>query len=247
MQLNKENTSSVDDDEVKKFSSMSDNWWDPNGKLKTLHDINLVRMSYIQDRLTKHFFTKENPYLDTLKVLDIGCGGGILSEPLSRLGYNVTGIDASESNINIAKLHRDEHKLKIEYICTTAEDLAEKSNLFDVIFCLEIIEHVKNPDQFIHSCSQMLKPGGMIFFSTINRTMKSYLTAIVGAEYVLRWLPIGTHSWKKFLKPSEIDSAFRRRQIKTIDITGITYNPIKPERWVLSKNIDVNYIMAAVK
>lgn len=241
MNRNKKTNSSIDEDEVKKFSSMSDDWWNPNGKLKTLHDINVVRMSYIQEKITNHFSSVKK-----LKVLDIGCGGGLLSEPLSRLGYDVTGIDASESNINIAKLHRDQQKLKIKYICTTAEDLALKNDLFDVVFCLEIIEHVKNPDLFINSCTQMLKPGGMIFFSTINRTLKSYLMAIVGAEYVLRWLPIGTHSWKKFLKPSEIDTALRKNKVRTTDITGMVYNPLKPEKWILSKDIEVNYLMTAI-
>jgi len=240
MQSNKKSDSSIDEDEVKKFSSMSDEWWNPNGKLRTLHDINVVRMSYIQEKIISHF-----PNVKKMKVLDIGCGGGLLSEPLSRLGYDVTGIDASESNINIAKLHRDQQRLDIKYIHTTAETLAMKNELFDVVFCLEIIEHVKNPDLFINSCTKLLKPGGMIFFSTINRTLKSYLMAIVGAEYVLRWLPIGTHSWKKFLKPSEIDSALRKNQLRTTDITGMIYNPLNPEKWILSKDIDVNYIMTA--
>lgn len=246
---NKRTSSSIDKKEVDKFSQMSQEWWDTEGKLKTLHDINNVRISYIRERVLKHFPKIKNTIsiLEGLDVLDVGCGGGILSEPLCRLGGNVTAIDASKKNISIAKEHANAQNLSINYICTTAEELTKKNPKFDIIFCLEIIEHVVNPDEFIQSCTSMLKQGGLIFVSTINRTAKSYIQAIIGAEYILRWLPIGTHSWDKFLKPSEIDSSFRKNDIKTSDIKGMKYNPLKPEKWFLDDNIDVNYIMTAEK
>ncbi len=246
---NKNSNSSIDQEEVDKFSRMSQEWWDLNGKLKTLHDINTVRLSYIRDQILKIFPKKNSPVsiLKGFNILDIGCGGGILSEPLCRLGANVTAIDASDQNIAIAKEHAKLQGLDIKYICTTAEELTKKKKKFDMVFCLEIIEHVANPSDFIDSCSTMLKPGGLLFISTINRTAKSYLQAIIGAEYVLRWLPIGTHSWEKFLKPSEIDESLRKNNMRIVDIKGMKYNPIKPEKWFLDNNIDVNYIMTSVK
>lgn len=239
---------SIIQDEVKKFSSMAKEWWDPNGKLRTLHDINPLRLSYITDIYSKCSKTKTRPIFKDLKLLDIGCGGGILSEPLARLGGKVTAIDAANKNIEVAKEHSKEHGLKINYINTTAEELSiKKKEAFDIIFCLEIIEHVNSPEDFMETCIKMLKPGGVLFISTINRTIKSYMLAIVGAEYILRWLPIGTHSWDKFLKPSEIDSMLRKNHCRTTDITGMEYNPLKRKKWYLTKNIDVNYIMSATK
>jgi 2-polyprenyl-6-hydroxyphenyl methylase/3-demethylubiquinone-9 3-methyltransferase len=241
--------SSIDQEEIDKFSRMSEEWWDTEGKLRTLHDINAIRISYIRKQILEQFPNVNNSIsiLKGLDVLDIGCGGGILSEPLHRLGAKVTAVDASDKNISIAKEHAKIQNLNINYICTTAEDLAKKNLQFDIVLCLEIIEHVANPSHFIESCSKMLKPGGLFFISTINRTAKSYLQAIIGAEYILRWIPVGTHSWNKFLKPSEIDADLRKNNIKIIDIKGLKYNPLKPEKWYLDKEIDVNYIMIAGK
>ena len=239
-------TTSIDPEEIKKFSSMSSEWWDPNGKLRTLHDINVVRMSYIRNQVLKHF-PQQTPIFHNLNIIDVGCGGGLLCEPLCRLGGKIIGIDASEENIKIAQHHASRQNLDIKYMCTTAEDMAKKDKNFDIIFCLEIIEHVQNPADFIASCCKMLKPKGLIFFSTINRTVKSYLLSIVGAEYILRWIPIGTHSWSKFLKPSEIHTELRKHQLRTTDITGLEYHPLQKEKWQLSTNIDVNYIMVATK
>jgi len=242
--MSSDNFSSVNTKEVEKFSSMADEWWNPEGKLKTLHDINLIRMTYIRNQMIK-FFPPNNPIFNGLNVLDIGCGGGLLCEPICRLGGKITGIDASAKNIEVAKLHAKQHDMKITYLNTTAEDLAKKNKKFDIIFCLEIIEHVENYENFITSCCKMLKPNGLIFISTINRTIKSYLLAIVGAEYILRWLPIGTHSWNKFRKPSELSVALKKSGIETQDITGILYSPTASEKWQMSKDIEVNYIMTA--
>jgi 2-polyprenyl-6-hydroxyphenyl methylase/3-demethylubiquinone-9 3-methyltransferase len=239
---------SIIQDEVEKFSSMAEEWWDPDGKLKTLHEINPLRLSYITSTFKKHSDHNSKPIFKDLKILDIGCGGGILSEPLARLGGKITSIDASKKNIEVAKTHSKKQGLKIDYINTTAEDLSEKKKeSFDMIFCLEIIEHVNNPEGFIKTCITMLKPGGIIFISTMNRTIKSYLLAIIGAEYILKWLPIGTHSWEKFLKPSEIDSMVRKNSCRTIDMAGMEYNPLKKEKWSLTSGLDVNYILTASK
>jgi 2-polyprenyl-6-hydroxyphenyl methylase / 3-demethylubiquinone-9 3-methyltransferase len=239
---------SIIQDEIEKFSSMAEEWWDPNGKLKTLHDINPLRLSYINNVFKKHSNSPSKPIFKDLKLLDVGCGGGILSEPLARLGGKVTSIDASQKNIEIAKAHSKKQGLKITYINTTVEDLSKKKNeSFDIIFCLEIIEHVNIPEDFLEKCITMLKPGGIIFISTMNRTIKSYLLAIIGAEYLLKWLPIGTHSWEKFLKPSEINSIIRKNSCRTFDVAGMEYNPLKKEKWFLTKRLDVNYILTASK
>lgn len=240
--------SSIIEDEVKKFSSMADEWWDPHGKLKTLHDINPLRLSYITKIYKKNVSILSKPIFKNLNLLDIGCGGGILSEPLARLGGKVTAIDASKKNIEIAKAHSKEQNLNINYINTTSEDLSKKKKeCFDIIFCLEIIEHVQNPEDFLSTCLAMLKPGGLIFISTMSRTLKSYMLAIVGAEYILRWLPVGTHSWEKFLKPSEINSMLSKNSCDIIDMAGMEYNPLKKEKWKLTNGLEVNYIITAKK
>ncbi len=189
--------------EVGKFSKMASEWWDPNGKFAPLHKFNPIRQEYLVDKIKNHFGILPNgsyPFKN-LKLLDVGCGGGLIAEPMTRLGAKVTGIDASEKNIKVAKFHAEQMNLKINYLATTPENLNEQ---FDVILCLEIIEHVADVDLFIKSCSKLLKKNGIIFFATLNRTAKSFLFAIVGAEYILNWLPKGTHDWNKFLKPSEI-------------------------------------------
>ena len=195
---------SVNYKEIEKFSKIAEEWWDPKGKFKPLHKFNPIRIAYIKDHIIKTFKIneKKTPF-KKLKILDIGCGGGLLSEPMCRLGAEVTAIDASERNIKVAKLHAKKNNLKINYICTSPEKMKIK-NHFDVILNMEIVEHVENVDFFLKSCSKLLKKNGVMFVATLNKTLKSYVFAIVGAEYILRWLPIGTHEWEKFLKPEEL-------------------------------------------
>ena len=226
-------------EEVDKFSKMASEWWDPNGKFAPLHKFNPIRQEYLVDKIKNHFGILPNgsyPFKN-LKLLDVGCGGGLIAEPMTRLGAKVTGIDASEKNINVAKFHAEQMNLKINYLATTPENLNEE---FDVILCLEIIEHVADVDLFIKSCSKLLKKNGIIFFATLNRTAKSFLFAIVGAEYILNWLPKGTHDWNKFLKPSEIILTALKYQLEFKEKIGFKFNIFSRE-WQKSKDIDVNY------
>lgn len=242
-------TTTIDASEVEKFSRMADEWWDPNGKFKPLHQLNPVRMRFVRDEALAHFALSEetNTPLKGLRVLDIGCGGGLLCEPLARLGATVVGVDASEKNIKIAKLHAASSELTIDYRAGTAESLAEAGEQFDIVTALEIVEHVADVDLFIQSVSKLVKPGGLAFFSTINRTPKSYLMAIVGAEYVMRWLPRGTHEWKKFLKPSEMAQHFATNDLTLKTQRGMVLNPLAWE-WSLSEyDLDVNYLQATTK
>lgn len=243
---------SVDPAEIANFAAMADEWWDENGKFKPLHKFNPIRIGYIRDTVIDHFrlqtddaIVKLKPF-QGLRILDIGCGGGLLSEPMARLGADVVAADASEKNIQIAKIHAEKSGLQIDYRHTTAEDLADAGEQFDVILNMEVIEHVADIEGFIEACSTMLKPGGIMFIATLNRTAKSFAFAIVGAEYVLRWLPKGTHSWKKFLKPSEVARLVRNNTLSVRDISGATYNPFE-DRWHLSMDLSVNYMIAAVK
>ncbi|MAJ86028.1 MAG: bifunctional 3-demethylubiquinol 3-O-methyltransferase/2-polyprenyl-6-hydroxyphenol methylase [Candidatus Pelagibacter sp.] len=233
--------------EIQKFSNLADEWWDVNGKFKPLHIFNPTRIDYIVEKITDHFSLDRNKRLNlkSLKILDIGCGGGLVSEPMSRLGANVTGIDASEKNINVARLHANRSKLKINYLNTSPENLKVKEK-FDVILNLEIVEHVDNLDLYIKSCSDLLKPQGLIFTATLNRTFESYIKAILGAEYVLRWLPIGTHDWNKFIKPSELKEKLERYHFKVSDVKGVVYN-IFSGSWTRSNNCSVNYVVTAIK
>ena len=195
---------SVNKKEIDKFSKMADEWWNPEGKFKPLHKFNPIRINYIKENIIYNFKLKnKSKPLSGISILDIGCGGGLLSEPMSRMGASVTGIDASDKNIKIAKLHSKKNKLKINYLCSSPEKLKIKKK-FDVILNMEIVEHVEDVDFFLKSCSKLLKKNGLMFVATINKTLKSYVFAIVGAEYVLRWLPIGTHEWEKFVKPEEL-------------------------------------------
>ena len=199
---------SVNKKEIDKFSKMADEWWDPEGKFKPLHKFNPIRIKYIKENIINNFKLKNKfKPLSGIKILDIGCGGGLLSEPMSRMGANVTGIDASDKNIKIAKLHSKKNKLKINYLCSSPEKL-KITKKFDVILNMEIVEHVENIDFFLKSCSKLLKKNGLMFVATINKTLKSYIFAIVGAEYVLRWLPIGTHEWEKFVKPEDLKKIY---------------------------------------
>jgi 2-polyprenyl-6-hydroxyphenyl methylase/3-demethylubiquinone-9 3-methyltransferase len=225
--------------EIKKFDIISNEWWDPNGKFAPLHKFNPIRQEYLVDKIKNHFGILPNgsyPFKN-LKLLDVGCGGGLIAEPMTRLGAKVTGIDASEKNIKVAKFHAEQMNLKINYLATTPENLNEQ---FDVILCLEIIEHVADVDLFIRSCSKLLKKNGIIFFATLNRTAKSFLFAIVGAEYILNWLPKGTHDWNKFLKPSEIILTALKYQLEFKEKIGFKFNIFSRE-WQKSKDIDVNY------
>ena len=232
---------SINYKEIEKFSKIAKEWWDPNGKFKPLHKFNPIRISYIKENIIKTFKInlKKNP-LKNIKILDVGCGGGLLSEPLCRLGADVTGIDASIKNINVAKIHSKMNKLKINYICASPEKL-KISKKFDVILNMEIVEHVEDVEFFLKSCSKLLKKNGIMFVATINKTLKSYLFAIVGAEYVMRWLPIGTHEWEKFVKPNDLIDILSKHRLKLDAIDGMKFNLIKDE-WSLSSDKSVNYI-----
>jgi len=232
---------SINKKEIEKFSNMAAEWWDPEGKFKPLHKFNPIRIKYIKENIIKEFQlkNKKNP-LSGINVLDIGCGGGLLSEPMCRLGANVTAIDASNKNIAIANLHAKKNNLKINYICSSPEKL-KTTKKFDVILNMEIVEHVEDVDFFLKSCANLLKKNGLMFVATINKTLKSYIFAIVGAEYVLRWLPIGTHEWEKFVKPEELKSILIKNNLSLKKIDGMNFNIVK-DKWNVSKDLSVNYI-----
>jgi 2-polyprenyl-6-hydroxyphenyl methylase / 3-demethylubiquinone-9 3-methyltransferase len=238
--------SSVNKKEIEKFSKMAAEWWDPSGKFKPLHKFNPIRIEYIKANIINNFKlkVKEKP-LDKINILDIGCGGGLLSEPMTRLGANVTGIDASNKNINIAKLHAKKNKLKINYLCSSPEKLRTKKK-FDVILNMEIVEHVEDINFFINSCSKLLKKNGLMFVATLNKTLKSYMFAIIGAEYVLRWLPIGTHDWEKFVKPEDLKKILIKNNLKLDKLDGMNFNIIKDE-WSVTKDTSINYIAKFIK
>ncbi len=235
-------SNTINKKEIEKFSKIAEEWWDPDGKFKPLHKFNPIRISYIKENIinTLKLKNNQNKPLRNIKILDIGCGGGLLSEPMTRLGADVIGIDASDRNINVAKLHAKKNHLNIKYLCTSPENLNIK-NKFDVILNMEIIEHVENVDFFLESCSKLLKKNGLMFVATINKTLKSYLFAIVGAEYVLKWLPIGTHDWEKFVKPENLVKILKKYDLKLDSLDGMKFNIIKDE-WNLSKDKSVNYI-----
>ena len=237
----------INKEEIQKFSKLADEWWDVNGKFKPLHMFNPIRIEYILDEITKHFkLDRETKLpLKNLEILDIGCGGGLISEPMARLGGNVTGIDAAEKNIKIASLHSKESNLKIRYLENSPEQLKEKEK-FDIILNLEIVEHVENLDLYLQSCYDLLKRNGLMFTATINRTLISYIKAIIGAEYVLRWLPIGTHDWNKFVKPEELQKKLTDKKFTTNNIKGLEFNPIF-NKWKQSDNLSVNYIICSSK
>ena len=238
--------SSVNKKEIEKFSKMAAEWWDPEGKFKPLHKFNPIRIKYIKDNIIYSFKlkSKEQP-LQKINILDIGCGGGLLSEPMARLGANVTGIDASDKNIKIAKLHAKKNKLNINYFCSSPEKLETKKK-FDVILNMEIIEHVEDINFFIASCSKLLKKNGLMFVATLNKTLKSYVFAIIGAEYVLRWLPIGTHDWEKFVKPEDLKNILSKNNLKIEKIDGMNFDIFKDE-WNISKDTSINYIAKSLK
>ena len=227
--------------EIEKFSKIAAEWWDPNGKFKPLHKFNPVRIKYIKDNIIKKFnLNSSNKPLKTINILDIGCGGGLLSEPMCRLGASVVGIDASKKNIEVAKFHAKKNKLKINYICASPEILKIQKK-FDVILSMEIIEHVEDINFFNKKSSELLKKNGLMFIATLNKTLKSYIFAIVGAEYILKWLPIGTHDWNKFIKPNELIKITKINNLKLEKLDGINFDLLTNE-WNLSSNNSVNYI-----
>ena len=240
-------STTINKDEIQKFSSLAAEWWDANGKFKPLHMFNPIRIEYILSEISKHFnLTDKNNYLlKNFKILDIGCGGGLISEPMARLGANVTGIDASEKNVKIAKAHAEKSDLNINYLNASPESL--DTNLkFDVILNLEVVEHVEDLNLYLSSCSNLIKKGGIMFTATLNRTFISYIKAIVGAEYILRWLPIGTHDWNKFIKPEELEGMLTKSKFKNLETKGLQFNPFY-RSWSKSDNHSVNYIMVSEK
>jgi len=240
-------TSTINKEEIQKFSRLADEWWDVNGKFKPLHMFNPIRIEYIANMVKRHFKINNSKanFLSGLNILDIGCGGGLISEPMARLGGEVTGIDASEKNINVAKVHSIKSKLKINYLNKSPEKLRH-TDQFDIILNLEIIEHVENVSFYIESCYKLLKKGGIMFTATLNRSMMSYLKAIIGAEYILRWLPIGTHDWNKFIKPEELEKILNDKKFQTLDVSGLEFNPVT-SKWKKSDNLSVNYIVSSSK
>ena len=238
-------TTTINREEIQKFSDLADEWWDVNGKFKPLHMFNPIRIEYITEKIKQEFnlVNRNNNFLKDLKILDIGCGGGLISEPLARLGGEVTGIDASEKNIKVAKLHSKKNNLNINYLNKSPEQL-NNSEKFDIVLNLEIVEHVENVDLYIKSCSNLLKKNGIMFTATLNRTIISYIKAIVGAEYILRWLPIGTHDWNKFIKPEELEKKLSLANFCTIDVKGLEFNPLF-NKWKQSDNLSVNYIICS--
>ena len=239
--------STVNKDEIEKFSKLAEEWWDINGKFKPLHMFNPIRIEYILENSLTYFKIDKNKTfpLKDLKILDIGCGGGLISEPMARLGADVTGIDASNKNIKIAKAHAKKNNLNVSYLNSLPENIEAQSK-FDIILNLEVVEHVENLDLYLESCFRLLKPNGIMFTATLNRTMTSYIKAIIGAEYILRWLPIGTHDWNKFIKPEELEKKISDLNFSIIDLTGLSYNPLFQE-WKKTKDLSVNYILVAKK
>jgi 2-polyprenyl-6-hydroxyphenyl methylase / 3-demethylubiquinone-9 3-methyltransferase len=242
----KARASSVDAVEVARFSRHAADWWDPRGPMAALHKFNPVRLGYIRDRATAQFGRdpKKLDCLKRLRMLDIGCGGGILSEPLARLGAEMVGADPSDDNIAAARAHAESAGVAVDYRVTTAEDLAATKERFDVVLAMEVVEHVTDVDSFVSTCAAMVKPGGLMIVATLNRTLKSFAFAIVGAEYVLRWLPRGTHQWDRFVKPEELESAIERDGLQVTGERGVIYNPFA-DRWQLSSDMDVNYMLVA--
>ena len=239
-------SNTINKEEIEKFSKIAEEWWNPQGKFKPLHKFNPIRISYIKDNIieTLKLKNKKKP-LEKVKILDIGCGGGLLTEPMKRLGADITGIDASKRNIEIAKLHAKKNDLKIDYICTSPENLKEYHK-FDVILNMEIVEHVDNVEFFLTTCSKLLKKNGIMFVATLNKTLKSYLFAIIGAEYFLRWLPIGTHDWEKFVKPDDLISILAKNNLKVDALDGLKFNILSDE-WKISSDKSVNYIGKFIK
>lgn len=243
-----EHLSSTDPKELAKFSAMAAEWWDPSGKFKPLHKFNPIRLNFIRDQVSHHFgrAAVESHPLQGLTLLDMGCGGGLLSEPMCRLGAHVTGADALAVNIKTASVHAEEQGLEINYLEATAELLLARQATFDVVLAMEIVEHVASVPEFLTTCAGLVKPGGLMIVATLNRTMKSYGLAIVGAEYILRWVPAGTHDWDKFVKPEEITDPLGAAGLNVEEPFGVSYQPFSGQ-WSLSSDTSVNYMMLATK
>jgi 2-polyprenyl-6-hydroxyphenyl methylase / 3-demethylubiquinone-9 3-methyltransferase len=238
--------SSINKKEIEKFSKIAEEWWNPNGKFKPLHKFNPIRINYIKDNIIKNLNIKpSNKPLKNIKILDIGCGGGLLSEPMCRLGATVVGIDASKKNIDVAKFHAKKNKLKIDYKVASPEVFKTKLK-FDVILNMEIVEHVNDIDFFIKSSSKLLKTNGIMFIATLNKTLKSYAFAIIGAEYILKWLPIGTHDWEKFIKPNDLINIAKKNNLSSKKLDGMKFN-ILDDSWKVSNDTSVNYIIIFTK
>ena len=238
------NPTTASPEEVARFAAMADAWWDTTGNFKPLHKFNPARLEFIRDRAARRFGRDplaERPF-EGLRLLDIGCGGGLLCEPLARLGFSVTGIDAGERNVGVARIHAERSGLAIDYRAALPEELAGES--FDVVLCMEVVEHVPEPARFVPICGGLVAPGGALFAATLNRTAKAFAFAVVGAEYVLRWLPRGTHDWKKFVKPSELAAWLRPAGLTVRDLKGMSYD-IRRDEWRVTGDIDVNYLVYA--
>lgn len=242
------NAGTVDPAEIARFARMAEKWWDPEGEFRPLHKLNPVRLAFIRDRLADHFgrdIRERRPFAG-LRLLDIGCGGGLVSEPLARLGFAITGIDAGAETVAAARAHAQTTDTAIDYRQAAVEDLACTSEGFDAVLALEVVEHVADPSLFLAAASRLVKPGGAFIAATLNRTPKSFLFGIVGAEYLLRWLPRGTHQWNKFLRPSELAAGLRPHGVLIKDVSGLAYNPLT-DRWALGRDLDVNYMLFATK
>ncbi len=235
------NTSTIDTNEIAHFTKDSAHWWNLDGPFAPLHKMNPVRMSYILDQIRLHYPSRK---ITDINVIDIGCGGGLACEPLARLGANVTGVDADEQAIEVAQKHAISGSLDIRYINGASEDIKKQ---YDVVLALEIIEHVKDPAEFVSQCEQLVKPGGLLIMSTLNRTIKSMLGGVIAAEYVLKWVPQGTHDWKKFIKPSELSRMLRAQNMSVQRVSGICYNPIEDQFALNQNNLSINYLLSATK
>lgn len=234
----------IDAGEINKFAAMAEEWWDEDGKFKPLHRLNPVRITFLKDHIATHFSRDPSDFspLSGLNILDIGCGGGLIAEPLTRLGANVTGLDASERNIEVARLHANKMGLEIEYKAAAASDLVKCGYQFDAVVNMEVIEHVADVDEFMKDCTSLIKPNGLMILATLNRTAQSYALAIVGAEYLLRWLPRGTHDWRKFIRPSELAGLCRKNALDLAKLCGLRYNPFSSSWNLAERDLAVNYI-----
>jgi 2-polyprenyl-6-hydroxyphenyl methylase / 3-demethylubiquinone-9 3-methyltransferase len=241
-------TATLDETEVKRFAALAAEWWDPNGKFRPLHKLGPARLAFIRQEIVRHFARASSglrPF-EGLTVIDIGCGGGLVSEPVARLGATVTGIDPAAENIEAARRHAADQSLMIDYRAELVEDLVAEGRTFDCVLCLEVVEHVPNVAAFLATCSKLVRPGGLMILSTINRTLKAYALAIVGAEYILRWLPVGTHQWERFVTPDELARHAEAAGLSVSAREGLVYNPLT-DAWSLSQNLDVNYMASAAR
>ena len=246
--MSKTGNSTASADDVARFTAMADAWWDPAGDFRPLHQLNPVRLEFIRDHIASHFGRDAlaNEPLDGLDIIDIGCGGGLLSEPMRRMGATMTGIDAGERNIEVARHHAQQSRLDIKYRHLLPEDLSLEKGRYDVVLNMEVVEHVADLDAFLGAAAGLIKPGGVMVASTLNRTLKSLALAKIGAEYILRWLPVGTHDWRKFVRPSELSSGLKAHGVDITKLKGMTFSPINRD-WRLSQDLDVNYLAFGVK